>query len=219
MAKPLFPGNSFRVPAAALLAPDAAFQQELALDAYLGALLSSVPDIVETASEPPPAAPLAEDGVPAWARAGFQTLFFKVHGVVLATPLLAIRRIQDLSAPPRALPGRPSWLLGLLETQGETIGILHTAELVIGRERLGGRDFAERPYRHILYSLQGRYGFACDEVLDMGKLHPAEVSWRSPASASRRPWLAGMVPRRLCALVDLERLAPLIRRGKGGLTT
>lgn len=222
MAKPFFPEDARRPATAKLLAPNTVIRQEPALDAYLSTLLARVSDSAQAPSEPPPAAeaaPVVQDGaagVPEWAQAEFQALFFKVHGIVLATPLLAVRRVQELSAPPSALPESPSWLLGLLESQGETIGILHTAELVMGSERLGGRDFAERPYRHILHSRQGRYGFACDEVLDMGKLHPTEVAWRNPASIALRPWLVGTVPGRLCALVDLERLAPLMRRGGGG---
>ncbi|HLF95687.1 MAG TPA: chemotaxis protein CheW [Methylococcaceae bacterium] len=220
MAKPLFPEHGPRPATAKLRAPNSAIQQEPALNAYLDTLLARVPDIAEAPAEPPTVAEAvaveSAAGVPEWAQTGFQALFFKVHGIVLATPLLAVRRVQELSAPPSALPESPSWLLGLLKTQGETIGILHTAELVMGVEKLGGRDFAERPYRHILHSRHGRYGFACDEVLDMGKLHPTEVAWRNAASIALRPWLVGTVPGRLCALVDLERLAPLIGRGGGG---
>ena len=226
MAKPIFPEHARRPATAKSLAPNTVIQQEPALDAYLSTLLARVADFAEAPAESPSivaeAAPVAQygtAGVPEWAQTEFQALFFKVHGIVLATPLLAVRRVQELAAPPSALPESPSWLLGLLKTDGETIGILHTAELVMGNERLGGRDFAERPYRHILHSRHGRYGFACDEVLDMGKLHPTEVAWRKPASIALRPWLVGTVPGRLCALVDLERLAPLMRRGGADLTT
>lgn len=203
------------------LAVEPIAQQELAIDAYLRALLASVPEIAASASAAVGVGAAVETApeeegralhLPEWARSEFQTLFFKVHGIVFATPLLAVRRVNEFTGRPCALPGRPSWLLGLWERQGETIGILHTAELAMGRERLGARDFDAQPYRQILVSRHGRYGFACDEVLDMGKLHPADVVWRNPESIVRRPWLMGMVPQRLCALVDLERLRPLRRR-------
>jgi chemotaxis signal transduction protein len=216
MAEPIPPRNDSPAPAA-----NAVVRQEVALDSYLGTLLAHVPEFVETAAETPAAVPAeaeTHDGTPAWAQSEFQTLFFKVHGIVLAAPLMAVRRVEDFSAPPRSLPESPSWLLGLVDAEGGTVGILHTAELLLGRERLGGRDFGTQPYGHILHSRQGRYAFACDEVLDMGKLHPTDVAWRSPASLGRRPWLIGMVPGRLCALVDLERLVPLLR-GRAAHTT
>jgi purine-binding chemotaxis protein CheW len=210
------PGDWRAVRAAPPLLHTAPRQEQLALDAYLQTLLASVPASVETVEQAPLEAAAARgEGtvhLPAWMRTEFTALFFKAHGLVLATPLLAVKRIHELNDAPCALPGRPSWLLGLVGKQGETVGILHTAELLMGRERLGTRDFSAQPYRKLLFSRQGRYAFACDEVLDMGKLHPTEVAWRNPASLGRRPWLVGMVPQRLCALVELERLAPLLCR-------
>lgn len=209
-------------------------QHDLALTAYLEALLATVPDdtALETQAEaivaapPQPeivseitvtvaAEPVAETAAPAEEPAPpiseeFHALFFRVGDITLATPVLDLRRIVDFDPAITALPNQPSWLLGLLENQGEKIGIMHTAELLQGQEKIQCRDFDAQPYRKILIARQGRYGFACDEVLEMVKLRPEDVRWRS-APQDSRTWLIGTVLGRLSVLVDLAALTPIRR--------
>lgn len=216
-------------------APVTLVHHELALDAYLQALLASVPDeeeeplvaaaaaepVVETlvAVKPPPV--VAESAiilpepvvnpVPAPFQQEFHALFFRIGEITLATPVSDVRRIVEYCATTTALPNQPSWLLGLVENQGEKIGVMHTAELVLGRENIQRRDFGARPYRQIIITRQGRFGFACDEVLEMVKLKPEDVRWRHPQLGGRAAWLMGTVSERLCALVDLNELTPIRR--------
>lgn len=209
-------------------------QHDLALHAYLEALLATVPDGDEPetatmeAKAPPqpeitseitlsaaPAEPVTESAVQeeepaAPASEEFHALFFRVGDITLATPVLDLRRIVDFDPAITALPNQPSWLLGLLENQGEKVGIMHTAELLQGQEKIQCRDFDAQPYRKILIARQGRYGFACDEVLEMVKLRPEDVRWRN-APQDGRTWLMGTVLGRLSVLVDLAELTPIRR--------
>lgn len=215
-------------------APVTLVNHDLALDAYLQALLAAVPDDDEAEPSPSPGPPLAlleptvvvvaataqpivveEPALEAKASSPigdseFHALFFRIGEIILATPAMGVRRIVDYGDTTTALPHQPSWLLGLVENQGEKIGVMHTAELILGRESIQGRDFNERPYRQIIIAQNGRYGFACDEVLEMVKLRSEDIRWRT-AQPGRRAWLMGAVSKRLCALVDLSELTPIRR--------
>lgn len=220
-------------------APVTLINHELALDAYLQALLAAVPEgeleaplaAVATVAVGGASAPTSLASVAAKACPGppevskdeaaalttvrlptneFQALFFRIGEITLATPVLDVRRIVAYDSATTALPNQPSWLLGLVENQGDTIGVMHTAELMLGRENIQHRDFDTRPYRHIIISRGGRYGFACDGVLEMVKLKPEEVRWRTTPTG-HRAWLMGTVAKRLCVLVDLAELTPIRR--------
>lgn len=208
-------------------------QPELALDAYLEALLATVPEH-DNESEAPfvgmePAVVVAEPmpevasviataepsrTSPPGMEGEFHALFFRIGGLTLATPVLGLKRIVDFdstAAAVTALPNQPSWLLGLVENQGEMLGVMHTAELLLGQEKSMRRDFEAQPYRKIIISRQGRYGFACDEVLEMVKLRPEDIRWRAMPQVGHRTWLMGTVSERLSVLVDLAELTPIRR--------
>ncbi|BBL71489.1 chemotaxis protein CheW [Methylogaea oryzae] len=213
-------------------------QPELALDAYLEALLATVPEadveldvdvpvlevetltavtepVTEAVAQIAPIESVESEALAQPDAEGeFHALFFRIGGLTLATPVLGLKRIVDFdftAMSVTALPNQPSWLLGLVENQGETLGVMHTAELLLGQEKSMRRDFMAEPYRKIIISRQGRYGFACDEVLEMVKLRPEDVRWRANRHGDHRAWLMGTVSERLSVLVDLAELTPIRR--------
>lgn len=207
-------------------------QPELALDAYLQALLATVPEgeddfdtplaeaeplvvVVESVAEAEIASVEPNPAEESAAVEGeFHALFFRIGGLTLATPVLGLKRIVDFdfaTTAVTALPNQPSWLLGLVENQGETLGVMHTAELLLGQEKSMRRDFETQPYRKIIISRHGRYGFACDEVLELVKLRPEDIRWRATPRRGHRSWLMGTVSERLSVLVDLAELTPIRR--------
>jgi purine-binding chemotaxis protein CheW len=42
-------------------------------------------------------------------------------------------------------------------------------------------------------------------------LQPDDVKWRT--SASKRPWLAGVIKEKMCALIDVDNLIYLLEKG------
>lgn len=213
-------------------------QPELALDAYLQALLATVPDdedfappvdveesLARVAEITEPVAPevevdvavVVQEAEPAPQKTSpiidgdFHALFFRLGDITIATPVLDLRRIIDFDdVTLTLLPKQPSWLLGLVDNQGEKIGVMHTAELILGREKAQRRDFDAQPYSKMIISRHGRYGFACDEVLEMVKLKAEDICWRETPQG-RRPWLLGTIKERLSVLVDLAELSPIRR--------
>lgn len=77
--------------------------------------------------------------------------------------------------------------------------------LVVMPERLSG---ARADYSNVLLLDEGRVGLACDEVEQVVTLSAGAVTWRT--ARGRRPWLAGTVVEHMCALLDVSAFARMV---------
>lgn len=193
--------------------------QQLALSAYLQALLSPVePTPVETltdsmsesviAVEPSPA-----NAYPEWAAGDFQCLLFRVAGLTLALPLAKLNGVltwNDALVTP--LPGHQPWLLGLREYQGQKVRLIDVANVIAARDAAqmgtGSGASSGSGLGKIILIGAGRWGLVCDDIAEVATLTPAAVKWRGRSGS--RPWLAGTVIDRMCALIDADAFARML---------
>jgi len=153
---------------------------------------------------------------PDWASEPFPCLLLKVHGLLLALPLVKLNRILPWSEP-TLIPGYAPWLLGVLRqaNQDRNLKVVDTAALVMP-ERLGQVVLTGPSHQHIVMIGDGEWGLTCEDVSSVISIDPAKVRWRT--NRTKRPWLAGTVVEHLCALLDAERLADLLSTGAADLT-
>lgn len=214
--------------------------QQLALQTYLDALLRPVIEATETASEPEPVptrvemapepvpVPPAEQPasvqegigeqaaapvVPEWGERPFQCLLFKVAGLTLAVPLVKLNGVLAWSNDITPMPGHAPWFLGLVRHQGQSVKVIDTALLVLPESRRCRiLPPAQERLRNMILIDGGRWGLACESVSEVVTLAPGDVRWRT--SRSMRPWLAGTVIERMCALLDTEAFAHMLATGE-----
>lgn len=145
------------------------------------------------------------NGRPAWAQERFDVLLFKVSGLTLAVPLIALGQIQPLTDELTPLFGQAEWFMGLLPTPTGKIRTVNTARFVMP-ERYDERFVETAEY---VISIDGvPWGLAVDSVNQPISLDPDDVKWRT--ERSRRPWLAGTVKEHMCALLDIPRIGQLL---------
>ena len=144
--------------------------------------------------------------MPDWSQHEFQALFFKVDKLTLAAPLTELLRTLKADKKPTKIPNQPSWFIGLLETNGQRIGLLDTGQLVFGKAIGQQRNLETHPFKSILITGDGKWGLACDEILTIGQLKPDKVRWR--IVRENRPWLIGTVIDELTAIIDVTKLVP-----------
>ncbi|MBS3954917.1 MAG: chemotaxis protein CheW [Methylomicrobium sp.] len=142
--------------------------------------------------------------MPDWTRYEFQALFFKVDQLVLATPLTELSRTLKFDGETRSVPGQPSWFIGLLQEHEKNVGVLDTGQLIFGKVIGQQRNLLEQPFKSLLITQDGNWALACDELLNIGKLLPEQVRWRT--YRKQRPWLIGTVIDGLAAVVDVNLL-------------
>ncbi|MEX2365026.1 MAG: chemotaxis protein CheW [Pseudohongiellaceae bacterium] len=144
-----------------------------------------------------------DNGRPAWAQQRFDCLVFVVDGLKLAVPLILLGNIHPLDRDLTPLFDQPEWFLGLLPVQnGRNLRVVDTARLVMPeRYRPGSVD--ELAFGVGVYGSD--WAFGCHQIEGSISLEPDAVKWRSTRTS--RPWLAGTIIDRMCALVDLHEFA------------
>ena len=152
---------------------------------------------------------------PDWAASHFQCLLFEVAGLTLALPLAKLGGVLPWDgAAVTEMPKHQPWFLGLRTHQGRKVKLIDVAKLVLPMERRAGLAPAGsgRLGKVILLD-DAQWGLACDDVSEVITLSDADVKWRTRSGA--RPWLAGTVIKRMCALIDTQAFADMLRSGPG----
>ncbi|CAM3846615.1 CheW-like domain protein [Vibrio aerogenes CECT 7868] len=138
----------------------------------------------------------------------FQILYFEVNGVMFAVPLDelgGIHRLETLNH----LIGRPPWYLGLQTNRDNQLDVVDTACWVMA-DKLTDENY-KSGYQYIVMLGDSSWGLACDHLKGTELLDSEKVRWRE--KAGKRPWLAGMVKERMCALIHVEALIEMLKAG------
>jgi purine-binding chemotaxis protein CheW len=151
--------------------------------------------------------------IPEWANEPFQILLFKVAGLKLAVPLVDLCGVIEWKESVTEMPGHADFYMGILQHLDYKIAVIDTARMVLPENKLtqlAGDNPRER-VKHIVMIDDYRWGLACDRIGEVITLQPNEVRWRT--SKSTREWLAGTVIDHMCALLDSEGFAAMLKNG------
>lgn len=172
----------------------------------------ALPQASPIAETDPPVTEAAASGerIPDWAAQDFQALLFHVGRLSLAVPLIKLHSVIPWTDGISALPNQPEWCHGALRYRDRNMVVIDTARLVLPADRQDELTDDEAEKAHILVVGDGRWGLACRTVGEVIRLRPDEVKWRG--AGSQRPWLAGTVLGRLCALMDTGAFADMLTR-------
>ncbi|PSJ46243.1 hypothetical protein C7H85_06255 [Zobellella endophytica] len=136
----------------------------------------------------------------------FQALFFEVAGMTFAVPLTYLGGIYQLSKI-TTLFGKPDWFAGVLTERQRQLYVVDTA-----RWAMPGHRAEEKEYQYLVTLGESNWGLSCHQLKGTALLHRDQVKWR--ASPGSRPWLAGMVKEKMCALLHVDALIGLLEQGK-----
>jgi len=146
--------------------------------------------------------------VPDWAQEPFQCLLFKVHGMTLATPLLALDNIVKWESELTSIPGQPDWHMGVLQNRDRKVVVVDTARLLIPDKIKDDADPSEGG-SHILIIGDNSFGLACDSLAKPVVLEKNDIRWSG--SHPDRLWMAGTITEKLSVLLDIDALLQIIR--------
>jgi purine-binding chemotaxis protein CheW len=136
----------------------------------------------------------------------FQVLFFELNQVTFAIPLTDLGGIYPLNKTLNALPGKPSWLSGVITHSERLYNIVDTASwLKFSHEK------TELDYTHFIVLGDSSWGLSCEKLCGASLLKKEQVRWRD--NEGSRPWLAGMVKDKMCVLIHAQELAKLLDKG------
>lgn len=141
----------------------------------------------------------------------FQSLFFNVAGLTLAVPLTELGGIHNLDKP-GPLFGKPPWFMGVMLYRDEKLNVVDTAKWVMP-EKCNEILEDSLKYQYLIMLGDSGWGLACEELVNTVTLQSEDVKWRD--MDGKRPWLAGMVKEKMCAMLDVKQLIDMFNKGLG----
>ncbi|MGX1112192.1 purine-binding chemotaxis protein CheW [Pseudoalteromonas sp. MBR-15] len=139
----------------------------------------------------------------------FQALFFEVAGLTLAVPLKALGGIHQL-AEVNQLFGKPKWFKGVMLNRDEKLNVVDTARWVMP-EKYNEKLEESLDYQYLITLGDSQWGLLAEKLVNNITLRKEDVKWR--AKSGKRPWLAGVIKEKMCALIDVENLYQLLEQG------
>ncbi|ALO36578.1 chemotaxis protein CheW [Colwellia sp. MT41] len=139
----------------------------------------------------------------------FQAMFFDVAGLTLAVPLIELGGIHKVDKT-SSLMGKPSWFKGVMLYRDEKINVVDTA-LWVMPEKCDEKLMNSLNYQYIIMLNDSPWGLMAENLIDTVVLRQDEVKWVE--SNNKRPWLAGLVKEKMCALLDVSALIQLLDKG------
>lgn len=141
----------------------------------------------------------------------FQALFFKVAGLTVAVPLIELGGIHKIDKI-TSLMGKPNWFKGVMLHRDDKINVVDTA-LWVMPEKCDEKMKSSLNYQYIIMLNDSIWGLTAENLVDTITLKQDEVKWLD--APSKRPWLAGLVKDKMCALLDVSSLIQLLNDGSG----
>ncbi|MGB3725114.1 MAG: chemotaxis protein CheW [Glaciecola sp.] len=134
----------------------------------------------------------------AFLESQFQVLLCEVAGVTLALPLVELGGIHKVTKI-TPIVGKPKWFLGVLVKGEQKYQCIDTAMWIMP-ERTIDRTSDDTEYKFAVQLGKTPFVLCCDKISTTITLNKDEVKWRD--NSQNRPWLAGLLKEKMCALVD-----------------
>lgn len=163
----------------------------------------SRPDVLAATPETVATEPVR--GVAPWADKPFASLLFDVMGLKLAAPLHELGGIMPLADRLQPMAAQADWFMGLIRWNGRTIRVVDTARFVMPEKVDAGHEIE---YQSVVVLGDSHWALAVNNADQSVHLQPADIRWRK--TPGKRPWLAGTVLQRLCALLDVDVLIKML---------
>lgn len=136
----------------------------------------------------------------------FQALFFELSGLTFAVPLKDLGGINYIDDSMNTLFGKPDWFSGVITHNKSMFNIVDTAKWIST-----GESAETLNYSHFIVLGSTQWGLSCEKLLGTETLVHSQIKWRK--SEGKRPWLAGMVKEKMCALIHATELVKLLNNG------
>lgn len=146
----------------------------------------------------------------AYRQGRFQALFFSVAGLKLAVPLTELGGIHQLGDI-NSLFGKPAWFKGVMLYRQQKISVVDSARWVMP-EKYDQQLQQKLNYQYVIMLGTSNWGLTCETLINTFSLEQDEVKWRE--TDGKRPWMAGLIKKHMCALVDVDAMINLLNRGQ-----
>ena len=139
----------------------------------------------------------------------FQALFFDIAGLKVAVPLKELGGIHQLGKV-SSLIGKPEWFKGVMLYREQKINTVDTARWVMP-EKYDEALQETLNYQYVIMLGNSDWGLCCETLVNTYVLEQDDVKWREVGG--KRPWMAGLIKKHMCVLIDVDAMIDLLNRG------
>lgn len=139
----------------------------------------------------------------------FQALFFDIAGLKVAVPLKELGGIHQMGAV-NSLFGKPAWYKGVMLYRDQKISLVDTARWVMP-EKYDENLQQKLNYQYVIMLGTSSWGLCCEALVNTYILEQDDVKWRE--AEGKRPWMAGLIKKHMCVLLDVDAMIDLLNRG------
>ena len=154
-------------------------------------------------------APAVQQTVKDYRQGRFQALFFDVAGLKVAVPLKELGGIHQITSV-NSLFGKPAWFKGVMLYREQKINTVDTARWVMP-EKYDQSLQQKLNYQYVIMLGNSNWGLCCESLINTFTLEQDDVKWRE--AEGKRPWMAGLIKKHMCVLVDVDAMIDLLNRG------
>lgn len=134
----------------------------------------------------------------------FPALFFTVSGITFAVPLTDLGGIHQLQKV-TPLFGKPDWFSGVMTHRDTQLNVVDSTRWFMP-DQTNNED-----YQYLVMLGESQWGIECHKLIGTETLRYDQIKWRD--KPGKRPWLAGMVKEKMCALLHVQELLTLLQQG------
>ncbi|GAB2925177.1 chemotaxis protein CheW [Rheinheimera gaetbuli] len=164
---------------------------------------------VETPAAVATPVPVSQQATKDYRQGRFQALFFDVAGLKVAVPLKELGGIHQMAAV-NSLFGKPEWFKGVMLYREQKINTVDTARWVMP-EKYDQTLQQKLNYQYVIMLGNSNWGLCCEALINTFTLEQDDVKWRE--AEGKRPWMAGLIKKHMCVLVDVDAMIDLLNRG------
>ena len=176
-------------------------------DVPVAARLTPAPAPVVAETKPPQVAATATQKD--YRQGRFQALFFEIAGLKVAVPLKELGGIHQMG-PVNSLFGKPDWYKGVMLYREQKINTVDTARWVMP-EKYDQTLQQKLNYQYVIMLGSSNWGLCCESLINTFTLEQDDVKWRE--AEGKRPWMAGLIKKHMCVLIDVDAMIDLLNRG------
>lgn len=136
----------------------------------------------------------------------FQVLLCKVAGLTIAVPLVELGGIHELSKISK-LAGKPDWFKGILIKGDMKYQCIDAARWIMP-EKFSPERVKNIEYKFAIQLGKTPFILCCESVSSTIELNKSDIKWRT--DDKKRPWLAGLLKEKMCALIDGARMVQVV---------
>lgn len=139
----------------------------------------------------------ADAGTKATPESRFSAIQFAVGRYRFVAPLNMLDSVVSIDRRPTPMFGQPDWHRGMVLNRGQQLVLVDLGQL-LGLENVEPLTEPD----HVLVLPGGRFGIISSMPPEPLSLSGSDIRWSRPEGW--RPWLAAVLPKQMCVLVDVE---------------